>query len=62
METFHNAIRLRVVGSGGVVMDPEGGGELLPESTRKLRPAVRNNMVGDAKPRDPMTDQRFGTG
>ena len=60
VEAFHEAVGLRVVGGGGVVVDVEGLAEVVPEGGGELRAKVRCDEGGDAVAGDPVADEGVG--
>ena len=61
METFNDAVGLRVIGGGRLMLNTEGRLQLCPQSTGELGPTIRHHMIGDPEPRDPMTYHGSGT-
>jgi hypothetical protein len=53
VETFKEAIRLRVIGSGWLVMNVDEGTEGFPKGGSKLWATIRGDDGRDTKMRDP---------
>ena len=56
VEMFHQAIGLRVVGYGVVVLNAQEGVELSPEGPGELGTLIRDDAIGDTKPGNPGTE------
>jgi hypothetical protein len=61
VETFKEAIRLRVIGSGGLVMNVEEGTKGFPKGGRKLWAKVRGDDGWDTKARYSCGEEGLGT-
>ena len=54
VETFHEAISLRMIGCGGLMSDIEAGTKGGPKSRCELGASVRGDSIRNPKTRDPV--------
>ena len=57
VETFNEPIGLRMVGSGGAVLDVELAAKAVPESGGELRASVRGDGGGHSKAGNPVVNE-----
>ena len=62
METFNQAIGLRVIGGGGAVLNMELSAKVMPESGGELGTTVRGDGGGNSKAGNPVVNESSCTG
>ena len=62
VETFHEAVGLRVIGDSRAVLDMELGAKAVPEGRGELWAMVRGDSGGNAKAGNPVVNEGSGAG